>query len=870
MSKPSLFANLIVILDPNAKGIDKSKFIQVFKNNVKRGFEFSFSIDKLTTDPAKKMEVFKKINAELGQYFPNGAIPDKDEKFRFYADNKSVWYDNQLGSKIQDILTNQFGNAQAIANLASSAPAPAQTPQPSSGIQEFELPKSEVKIKVDGKEVKFQVGTAQCNSNFLREEIVKLLQSISYVEKDTTNSNELYYSTSFTCTLTDLGLSRLTSFNGILDDYLSKLDVAVGKLWCIEVGDYFIAANGVIVRVESIDASNKSPYQLKIYNYLPQLGLQSTTWGVSKDELFDTIRSGSFLSFQFILDGDEFYVTEEDKDGNKKLNQIKVTNVNGLDITFIDYPSEVVHTDQEKSFKAMLWTSGYHFKRKESAPLVIERGGYYIDSLGIVFQVIAVPSRSETSIKIKFYETNPDGSYREVNNVINVDDFNNRLNDGTIKPLYLPNTDKNLFNVTSGDIFRRYTGKLKYEIKIINKFNQSTGNKPGDFSDVKVEIEEERINGNNFVDSFSSNNADFAYILYSRGYRKVITLDFSEGKSQKSSLTDIPASDEEMQIEQLNKDIAQLMFFRSILSPIDFEKKIDFSQQIQAKQKEVNKLNFYILEKKLKSQNIFEELFEQSFTPLNNAYDGVYAKSPDETDFFAPDGTKSKLSDALNELIRTPQFKDWFGEWELAYMYRDTDAIEIECSKVINKHYEPLVVWHGTGQEFSYFRFDKFPAAYFAVNQQYSQFFADLHGGDEGYVIPFFLNIRNPLDLTHFETNDIPVKDFFDYIFLQTGLDMDALGVNPLFLDPSVEPMQTWIYIRNNPNMLQKLAELNMYDGIHFYETNPSVKDTSSPAYKTEAFITFNPNQSKIADPNRGLILLASMKSFLLEKGGKI
>ena len=58
MSKPSLFANLRVILDPNAKGIDKSRFIQVFRNNVKRGVEFSFSIDKLTTDLTKKTNVF--------------------------------------------------------------------------------------------------------------------------------------------------------------------------------------------------------------------------------------------------------------------------------------------------------------------------------------------------------------------------------------------------------------------------------------------------------------------------------------------------------------------------------------------------------------------------------------------------------------------------------------------------------------------------------------------------------------------------------------------------------------------------------------------------------------------------------------------
>jgi len=332
----------------------------------------------------------------------------------------------------------------------------------------------------------------------------------------------------------------------------------------------------------------------------------------------------------------------------------------------------------------------------------------------------------------------------------------------------------------------------------------------------------------------------------------------------------IPVAFEEDEIKTLNKDISQLMFFKSILSPIDFEKKIEISQEIEKKQKRVNNLNFYMLEKRFKSDNIFEDLFEQSFTPISNAYTGVYAKSADDTDFFTPNGKKSELSDALNVMIRTPQFKAWFGDWELAYQYKDTDAVEIDCSKVLTENFEPLVVWHGTGQEFSYFKFDSFPAAYFAVKREYSQFFADLHGGGDGFVVPFFLNIRNPLDLTHFRTNDVSVKDFFDYLFLQTGLDMDDLGVNPIFMDSSLKPMQTWIFIRNNPNMLKRIAELKIFDGIHFYETNPNIKDKSSPAYETEAYITFSANQSKIADPNRGMILLASMKSFILEKGGAI
>ncbi len=361
--------------------------------------------------------------------------------------------------------------------------------------------------------------------------------------------------------------------------------------------------------------------------------------------------------------------------------------------------------------------------------------------------------------------------------------------------------------------------------------------------------------------AIETNKKQIGNDLYTSGAKKVLTNRAKENT---------PQAFEEDEIQTLNKDISQLMFFKSILSPIDFEKKIEISQEISKKQKRVNDLNFYMLEKRFKSDNIFEDLFEQSFTPINNVYTGVYTPNPEETDFFTPNGKKSELSDALNVMIRTPQFKAWFGDWELAYLYKDTDAIEIECSKVLTENFEPLVVWHGTGQEFSYFKFDTFPAAYFAVRREYSQFFADLHGGGEGFVIPFFLNIRNPLDLTHFKTNDVSVKDFFDYIFLQTGLDMDDLEVNPIFMDSSLKPLQTWIFIRNNPNMLKKIAQLNIFDGIHFYETNPNIKDKSSPAYETEAYITFNANQSKIADPNRGMILLASMKSFILEKGGAI
>ena len=323
-------------------------------------------------------------------------------------------------------------------------------------------------------------------------------------------------------------------------------------------------------------------------------------------------------------------------------------------------------------------------------------------------------------------------------------------------------------------------------------------------------------------------------------------------------------------IENTKKEIEQLIFLRSLQSPLDFEENIKLNQLLASKQEQLDKEIFGQNEIFMSQDNIFDDLFEQSFTPIQNSYNNIFAKDENGSDFFTPSGERSSLNDAENSLIRSSLFLEWFGDWQLAYQYKEAGIKDFACSKVLSPKFEPQVVWHGTGDEFSYFRFDNFPAAYFAVNKSYSQWFADLHAREgEGYTIPFFLSVNNPLDLTLFETRKIDPKTFFDYIFLQTGLTKDELDINPIFADSNLGTLETWMYLRNNPKMLKKLADSKLFDGIHFYETNPSI-DESEPFYKTEAWIIFSPHQAKLADPSRGLLLFSSLKSFLLEKGGKI
>jgi len=373
------------------------------------------------------------------------------------------------------------------------------------------------------------------------------------------------------------------------------------------------------------------------------------------------------------------------------------------------------------------------------------------------------------------------------------------------------------------------------------------------------------INTRNFADQVYT----FLYIdgeLMELGYIKPIT---SSNVQKTSAPKPDAVIDIEAQVDKLKTELDQLVFLRTLNSELDFEKNIEIGQKIAKVKENINELNFSKLQAKLSTDDIFDQLFEQSFTPIQHVYSNLKVTQAEEGDFFTPNGKPSELSEQLNELIRTQQFKDWFGDWQLTYMYKQAGDTDTDCSVVLTENFEPKLFYHGTGQEFSYFKFDKFPAAYFAANQAYSQWFANLHGGDNGYTIPFFLNVRNPLHLTQFGTEEIRPKDFFDYMYLQTGFDAEQLEVNPLFLNPSAPARECWVYLRNNPKMLKKLADNQVYDGIHFYETNPGV-DKGFPAYKTEVYITFKAEQCKIADNDRGLILMSSLKSFLLKEGGKI
>lgn len=110
----------------------------------------------------------------------------------------------------------------------------------------------------------------------------------------------------------------------------------------------------------------------------------------------------------------------------------------------------------------------------------------------------------------------------------------------------------------------------------------------------------------------------------------------------------------------------------------------------------------------------------------------------------APNGQPSNLTLEQWITVRTPEFKAWFGDWEL-----DPE----NASKVVDGNGEPLVVYHGTGARFSEFSYDELGSRegsfFFAQNLE------DAQGYASGIVMPVFLNLRNPISF-----NDIPAEVF--------------------------------------------------------------------------------------------------------------
>ena len=192
----------------------------------------------------------------------------------------------------------------------------------------------------------------------------------------------------------------------------------------------------------------------------------------------------------------------------------------------------------------------------------------------------------------------------------------------------------------------------------------------------------------------------------------------------------------------------------------------------------------------------------------------------------APNGKPSNLTPEQWKLVRTPQFKAWFGDWE-----NDPK----NASKVVDENGEPLVVYHGTYVEnpFYIFDFDKADLGFHfgtyeqAKNRSETKLFFK---GRKSIVNSFFLNIK-----TIFEATDIG-----EWEYPQRYLDM-FMSDNIISENEFKKNGFQFLNYKEDNKKIRNFLIKKYNDKIGFQYNNKYEG-------KGKSYIVIHPNQIKLAD----------------------
>ena len=219
----------------------------------------------------------------------------------------------------------------------------------------------------------------------------------------------------------------------------------------------------------------------------------------------------------------------------------------------------------------------------------------------------------------------------------------------------------------------------------------------------------------------------------------------------------------------------------------------------------------------------------------------------------APNGQPTNLTERQWVQVRTPAFKEWFGDWE-----NDPE----NSSKVLDENGEPRVVHHGT----PFYGFDTFDTMYdwawFSATPEFAEGYADqryqfrVDSGDyeaqdlKKGVYDVFLNIRNPIDLRDVEASDnFTLKGLAEKLNQATGSnDFNAEMLGEDIWGPESEEALYEIWVEK-PDFVYIASRNAVRDGRQAYD-GVIVKEDSFNGDLTWG--VWHPNQIKSATKNIG------------------
>jgi hypothetical protein len=217
-------------------------------------------------------------------------------------------------------------------------------------------------------------------------------------------------------------------------------------------------------------------------------------------------------------------------------------------------------------------------------------------------------------------------------------------------------------------------------------------------------------------------------------------------------------------------------------------------------------------------------------------------------------GEPSQLTEYQKMVVNSPNFKSWFGDWITAYELDDYNGVSKAVSPITR---EPLVLYHGTGDDFTKFTFDKFPAAYFADNWSYSQWFASQKSqGGGGQIYEVFLSMKNPINLQSFGLNLVTMEEILNYIEQNYNINrykifpqLQQLESNPEQMSQAMNlRLRVWQFVRRSVNFIKYLKEETFYDGILMFEDNPDDMLEGNIPNSTGSYVVFFTSQIKWAN----------------------
>lgn len=166
-------------------------------------------------------------------------------------------------------------------------------------------------------------------------------------------------------------------------------------------------------------------------------------------------------------------------------------------------------------------------------------------------------------------------------------------------------------------------------------------------------------------------------------------------------------------------------------------------------------------------------------------------------------------------------FQEWFGD-----------------SKVVDEQGEPLVVYHGSESSFSTFAFSEDLGFHFGT-QEAAQERLSQTGIEEGGIRPFYLAIKNPLELRH-DPGEWTVQEVAQALpdDIQTGLADKAEAD----YGRSATDIGRWLKDEGGHEALRRELQALGHDGVRY----------GNAFEGGDSFVAFNPEQIKSATDNQG------------------